>query len=210
MFEIQNLQYKHILNIPHLVIPQGKITCIIGPSGGGKSTLLRHLNKLLSPSSGRIYFKGQDLTQISSVSLRRQVVMLGQTPTIFPGNIRDNLLIGLQFAEKSPVPDAQLVEILDAVHLTKSLDDACTNLSGGEKQRLALARVLLLNPEVLLLDEPSSALDSETELKVVQDITSYIHRKGKTLIMVTHSKQLASHYGENIIHLEKGAVTHGQ
>lgn len=209
MFKITKLTYEGILNITDLTIPEKRITCIIGPSGGGKSTLLKHFNKLLSPTTGNIYFKGEDLAKISSVQLRRRVTMLGQTPTIFPGNIRDNLLIGLKFAEKPLVDDAKLLEMLAAVHLEKPLEGECTNLSGGEKQRLALARVLLLDPEVLLLDEPSSALDSDTELKVVQDIAAYIKATGKTLIMVTHSKTLAETYGENIVRLEKGVVVHG-
>lgn len=208
MFQISNLKYLEILNIQSLHIPEKQITCIIGPSGGGKSTLLKHFNKLLSPTSGRICFKGDDLSSLSSIPLRRRVTMLGQTPTIFPGNIRANLLIGLEFAEKAPVDDTTLKGILEAVHLDKPLDGECSTLSGGEKQRLALARVLLLDPEVLLLDEPSSALDSDTELKVVADLTAYIKAHGKTLIMVTHSKTLAETYGENIVRLEKGVVIH--
>ncbi|MGL4739149.1 MAG: ABC transporter ATP-binding protein [Cellulosilyticaceae bacterium] len=209
MFYISNLKYLEILNIQALHIPEKQITCIIGPSGGGKSTLLKHFNKLLSPTSGSITFKEEDLATIPAVTLRRRVVMLGQTPTIFPGNIRDNLLIGLQFAEKLPVDDVTLQMMLEAVHLDKPLDGECNTLSGGEKQRLALARVLLLDPEVLLLDEPSSALDSDTELKVVADLTAYIKAHDKTLIMVTHSKALAETYGENIVRLEKGVVIHG-
>lgn len=97
MFLLKNVRYKKILDIADLLIEDQKITCITGESGSGKSTLLRLLNKLISSDSGDIYFNGEQLSSIPSVSLRRKVLMLPQTPVIFPGSVRDNLLIGLLF-----------------------------------------------------------------------------------------------------------------
>ncbi len=206
MFLLENVKYKHILDINYLNIEKNKITCIVGESGSGKSTLLRLLNKLIRCDSGAISYNSQLLDTINSVELRRNVVMLPQHPTIFPGTIRENLLIGLKFAEKPFVGDDKLNNILQMVHLNKDLTDDSEKLSGGEKQRLALGRVILLDPEVFLLDEPSSALDEETERIIIEKLVSHTKETNKTLILVTHSKKVAQTYSEQIIELSQGKI----
>lgn len=206
MFSLKNVKYKHILNINYLSIKKNKVTCIVGESGSGKSTLLRLLNKLISCDSGEILYNDHPLNSINSVELRRNVVMLPQLPTIFPGTIRDNLLIGLKFAEKPIVDNEKLLNILKMVCLNKELNDDSEKLSGGEKQRLALGRVILLDPEVFLLDEPSSALDEETERIIIEKLVAYTKEANKTLIMVTHSKKIAQTYSEYIIEINQGKV----
>lgn len=101
MFKIVELKYKNILDIDYLEIQGNKITCIVGESGSGKTTLLKLLNKLISPDKGEIYFKGRALKDWDTIEIRRKVTMLPQNPIIFNGNIRDNLLIGLKFSEKT-------------------------------------------------------------------------------------------------------------
>lgn len=206
MFSLKNVKYKHILHIDYLVIEDCKVTCIVGESGSGKTTLIRLLNKLISCDSGEIIYNDHDLNTIDSVRLRRAVVMLPQTPAIFPGNVKDNLLIGLKFAEKPPVDDDKLRQILKIVNLNKELHDESDNLSGGEKQRLALGRVILLDPDVFLLDEPSSSLDEETERIIIEKLVAYTKDTNKTLIMVTHSKKIAQTYSDNIIQIRQGKV----
>lgn len=132
--------------------------------------------------------------------------MLPQTPVIFPGSIKENLLIGLEFSEKEPVNEERLQGILQKVKVNKNLEADASYLSGGEKQRLALARILLMEPEVLLLDEPSSALDEETEIHVIEKVINYIKERNLSLIMITHSKTLARTYGEKIVILENGKI----
>lgn len=189
MFLLKKVTYKDILNISELRLKQGEITSIIGESGSGKTTLLRLLNKLISCDSGSICYKDRDLRDIDAIELRRKVVMLPQTPVIFPGSIKDNLFIGLKFAEKETVSDDRLKDILNMVHLNKELSSQSDTLSGGEKQRLSLARVILLDPDVFLLDEPSSALDEETEDSIIKQLAQYTKTSNKTLIMVIHSKK---------------------
>lgn len=206
MFILKNVTYQHILDIQDLNIMQYKVTCIVGESGSGKSTLLRLLNKLISCDTGEIFYHDQPLSSINSVELRRCVAMLPQLPAIFPGSVRDNLLIGMKFAEKPIVDDAKLREVLTIVHLKKELDADSDKLSGGEKQRLALGRVILLDPDVFLLDEPSSALDEETERIIIEQLVAYTKKTKKTLIMVTHSKKVAETYSDHIIEIHQGKV----
>ncbi len=209
MFKLKDIKFKNILDIQSLTIPNGKITSIVGSSGSGKTTLLRHLNKLISPSSGSIFYFNTPLTEIDSVELRRKVVMLSQNPVIFTGTVKDNLLCGLGFSEKTFPQDNKLKEILEIVELNKPLEENAEILSGGEKQRLALGRVILMNPEVFLLDEPSSALDEETENLMVAKLASYIKANNKTLVMVTHSKTIALRFSDNIIEISGGKVVNG-
>jgi len=207
MFTFNNVRYKNILDIKQLTIPEKKVTCILGESGSGKTTLLRLLNKMLSYTEGQILYKGIPLSSTDSVLLRREVVMLPQIPAIFDGSIKDNLLIGLKFSEKScDISENELNYILDTVHLKKQLNDSTQHLSGGEIQRLALARVLLMKPEVYLLDEPSASLDEETEQIVIEKLVHFTKQHNKTLIMVTHSKKIANAYSENTIRIKNGSV----
>ncbi|MDF2595850.1 MAG: transporter ATP-binding protein [Clostridia bacterium] len=204
MFLFKDVKYKDILDIRSLHIKKYQVTCIIGESGSGKTTLLKLLNKLISCNNGEIFYDNQPLRDWDAVTLRRDVVMLPQSPAIFSGTIKDNLLIGLQFSEKQLVLDDKLYEILERVSLNKPLDEAAEKLSGGEKQRIALGRVLLMAPKVLLLDEPSSALDEATEHKIIDALVNYTKQNNKTLIMVTHSKKVATCFSDEIIKIKKG------
>ncbi|MDK2984763.1 MAG: UDP-glucose/iron transport system ATP-binding protein [Clostridia bacterium] len=204
MFEFIDVKYKDVLDLPTLYIEKEKITTLVGASGSGKTTILRMLNKMISPTKGRIMFDGTDLRQINSVAHRRRVIMLSQSPAMFEGSIRDNLNAGLRFQERELPGDETLYQILEQVKLKKSLESSVNTLSGGEKQRLALGRVLLLNPEVYLLDEPSSALDDETEEIVIQMLTKHVRKEKKTIVMVTHSKAIAEKYSDTIIEIYEG------
>ncbi|AOY74980.1 ABC transporter ATP-binding protein [Clostridium formicaceticum] len=206
MFLLKEVKYKDILDIKKLTIKKHKVTCIVGESGSGKTTLLKLLNKLISCDYGEIFYENQSLKEINSVDLRRNVVMLPQYPAIFGGSIKDNLLIGLKFSEKQPISDDKLFQVLEVVKLNKKLDEDAEKLSGGEKQRIALARVILMEPEVLLLDEPSSALDEDTEHIIIDALVNYTKQNNKTLIMVTHSKKVANDFSDEIIEIKKGMV----
>ncbi|AZB43081.1 ABC transporter ATP-binding protein [Bacillus sp. FJAT-42376] len=201
MFMISDLIYKDILSIKKMEFEEGKVTSIIGESGAGKSTLLKMLNILLSPDSGTIQFKERDLKDLNSITHRRDVVMLAQQPVIFEGTVQDNLQIGRMLSEKQPVPESELKSALAFVKLDKKLDQSAEDLSGGEKQRLALARVYLMEPECFLLDEPTSALDEGTEDEIIRKFLEAV--KGKTVIMVTHSNEIAEKYSDRIITLKK-------
>lgn len=206
MFKFENVMYKDIINIKSLTIPSNKIVCITGESGGGKTTLLKLLNKMISPDSGEIFYLDTHLEELDSIDLRRKVIMLPQNPAIYNGTIRDNLLIGLKFSEKTMENEDMLLSSLQSARLNKKLDESIDNLSGGEKQRLALARVLLLDPDVFLLDEPSASLDEETERIIIENLVAQCKQNSKSIIMVTHSNKVATTYSDLIIRIDKGRV----
>ncbi len=206
MFTFTNVCYKDILSVPHLIIHEKEITCIVGESGSGKTTLLRLLNHLISPDKGSITFHGENLLFLDPVALRRRVVMLPQTPVIFQGSLQDNLAIGLRFSQQPLPAESVFKEVLQRVKLDKTLGEDAEKLSGGEKQRLALGRILLMEPEVLLLDEPSSALDDATESLIMKIFVDYAKEQNKTLIMITHSKALATDFGDRILEVKGGNV----
>ena len=206
MFRIKNLKFKNILDIDDLHIEGNEVTCIVGKSGGGKTTLLKLLNNLISAEVGTILYKDKNIEKYNPLELRRNVVMLPQTTVMFSGSVRDNFEKTLLFTEKESADDEIYKGLLKKVGITHLLDADTLNLSGGEKQRIALARVLLLRPETLLLDEPSSALDDQTEDFIIRMVVDYSRETAGTLIMVTHSRSIAEKYANTIITLYDGKI----
>lgn len=205
VFELKDLKFKDILDIPSLTFYKG-ITSIVGKSGSGKTTLMLALNKMITPTSGDVYYYGENIKAMDAVKLRRKVLMLGQQPIIFPGNVRDNLNQGLKFAKKELADDKKLKELLDYVDLDKDLEDDPSDFSGGEKQRIAIARVIAMEPDVYLLDEPSAALDSELANNTIEKISEIAKEKGHTIIMVTHSDEIAKNISDKVVTIDKGRV----
>ncbi|WP_456224818.1 ABC transporter ATP-binding protein [Virgibacillus salarius] len=203
MFHIENVKVNGIIEIDHLSIEANKVTCIIGKSGSGKSTFLRLVNHLISPNEGNIYFKGKNLSEMDPVQLRRYITMVPQTPVIFDGTVRDNLQIGQKLSGQRVSTDEELDRCLHQLDLHKTLAAQAGELSGGEKQRLALARAMLLDAEVFLLDEPSSALDHTTASKVIHAFVDFIKTTNKTLVMITHDLALAQELADTMIDMNR-------
>ncbi|WP_282171734.1 ABC transporter ATP-binding protein [Cytobacillus firmus] len=201
LFAIRELRVNNIINVNHLDIKKDKVTCITGESGAGKSTLLKTLNKMITPDSGEIFYKGTSLKEIDSVQHRRKVIMLSQVPLIFPGTIKDNLIMGYKLNGKKPCDDEILKQALHNMQMTKELHEDAGTLSGGEKQRLALARILLLKADVYLLDEPTSALDEDTEMMILEYFIREIKKKQASLLMITHSNSVNEQFAEERIYL---------
>jgi len=208
-FEFIQVKYLNILDIPSLTIRPGIITSILGPSGSGKTSLLRLLNKMASPTSGRIVYNGTDLSQVKPVEHRRRIVMMSQSPVIFEGTLRDNLTAGLRFQQKELPDEGKLREVCKRVRLAQPLDSPSGNLSGGEKQRLALGRIILLDPDVYLLDEPASGLDDETAGGIFDMLVEKIRLQNKTMVLVTHSTTAARRISDDLIRINRGRVASG-
>ncbi len=210
MFRFENVKYFEILDLPSLFIEEKRITTLFGESGSGKTTILRLLNKMASPTEGMIYFKDKKLPEIDPASHRREVTMLSQEPVIFDGTIGYNLNAGRYFQDMEPASDGSLKDVLKRVDLKKDPGDTAAKLSGGERQRLALARVMLLNPEVYLLDEPSSSLDEGAEEMIFEMFSAFVKEQHKTLVMVTHSRYIAKKYSDGIIYIKNGSGYSGE
>ncbi|MGV7415106.1 ABC transporter ATP-binding protein [Mycobacterium persicum] len=180
-------------------IPRHGVTAVFGPSGSGKSTLLRLCNRLEVPTSGRVLFCGTDIAETDPLWLRRRVGMCFQRPTPFPGTVADNLLVAEPTASQ-----AQLRDTLARVALTGSwLDRDATALSGGEAQRMCLARTLMARPQVLLLDEPTSAVDAEAA-RVIERAVRGLADDGIPALWVTHDPAQAERAADRILHIERG------
>lgn len=180
-------------------IPAHGVTAVFGPSGSGKSTLLRLCNRLELPTSGRASFYDSDIAGLDPLWLRRRVGMCFQRPTPFPGTVADNLR-----AADPDAPDARMRETLGRVALSGSwLDRDVAGLSGGEAQRVCLARTLMARPQVLLLDEPTSAVDTEAA-EVIERAVRELAADGIPALWVTHNSAQVARAADRVLRLESG------
>lgn len=203
MFQIKDLLVKDIIHIKHLAL-NAPVISIEGQSGSGKSTFLRLLNNLDTPTSGTIYVNEEEITAIEPRDLRKRVVMVPQNPVIFDGTIKDNLLIGLKFSEEELASDDELKTMLSELRLKKSLDMRASDLSGGEKQRLALGRALLMkSAEAFLLDEPSSDLDDDTTNHILKVFINKAKEHNQHIIMITHDKNVSKTFADETISMDE-------
>ena len=193
---------RRVLDRITAAIPAAGITVIAGPSGAGKTTLLRLCNRLEIPDEGTVSYRGQPLDELDPLMLRRRVGMVFQRPTPFPGTIADNLTVALPGATTG-----ELSAALNRVALDPGLlgQDART-LSGGELQRMCLARTLVTQPETLLLDEPTSALDAQPK-QVFETTARDLAAEGITIIWVTHDSAQADRVADQIYQLRDGHLT---
>jgi UDP-glucose/iron transport system ATP-binding protein len=183
----------------------GEVLAIVGPSGSGKSSLLRLLNRLDEPTSGTVYVEGIDYRQIEPRELRRKLGLVNQRPYLFPGTVEDNLRFGpLQRGEL--LSQETIEQLLARVGLSGYASRNVANLSGGEAQRVSLARTLANSPLVLLLDEPTSALDETSKLEVEATIQRIVRDQGLTCVLVTHDTAQAARLSGRALVLEAGRV----
>jgi putative ABC transport system ATP-binding protein len=183
-------------------IPAAGITVVSGPSGAGKTTLLRLCNRLEIPCAGIISYRGQPLDELDPLALRRRVGMVFQRPAPFPGSVADNLAV----AHPGAGP-AEMTTALTRVALDPGLlDQEARTLSGGELQRMCLARTLVTQPETLLLDEPTSALDAVSAHAVEQATKSFI-AAGGSVILISHDTAQTRRIASHVLALHDGHIT---
>lgn len=183
-------------------VPDDAVTAVLGASGSGKSTLLRLCNRLLAPDVGVVRYRGVDLRELDPLALRRSVGLVLQRPVAFAGTVRANLLL----ARPLDPSDGRLADVLDRVALSADLlDRIASDLSGGELQRLCVARTLLTGPSVLLLDEPTSSLD-ERSADTVESTIQGLVADGLRAVWVTHDEQQAARVATHRLLLGEGSI----
>ena len=202
-----------ILEDVNLRIPAGSFLAILGPSGVGKSTLADLLVRYLDPDTGRIFYDGANLREVSLTDLRREVILVDQSPYLFNATIAENIAFAAEGVTRAEIETAGQSAGLDEMiaRLPEGYDtktgERGTALSAGERQRIALARALLRRPSVLILDEPTSALDAETEKLVARNLRHAL--PGATLIVITHRPALAE-IADAVITIEGGRARMSQ
>jgi putative ABC transport system ATP-binding protein len=184
-------------------VRSGEFLAIVGPSGSGKSSLLRLLNRLDEPSSGTVFLGTVDYRDIPPSELRRKVGMVTQRAFLFPGTVYDNLGFGPRQRGEA-LAESVAQELLAGVGLPGYLTREVANLSGGEAQRISIARALANTPGVLLLDEPTSALDEASKSGVEALIRDIIRERSLTCVMVTHDVAQAARLATAVLLLEGG------
>jgi putative ABC transport system ATP-binding protein len=195
-----------VLDHIDLTVAGTGITVVVGPSGAGKSMLLRLLNRLEVPSEGEIRFRGKPLDTLDPLALRRQVGMVFQRPAPFPGTVRDNLTV----ADPDPEGgDDDYIAALRSADLgAEFLDRSADELSGGEAQRMCLARTLVTRPSALLMDEPTAALDRDARLRLERTART-LADEGRPLVWVTHDLDQCERLADETVVLVAGRVAQG-
>ena len=199
---------RTVLQDVDVTIPRHLITVLCGPSGGGKTSLLRLLNRLDDPARGDVLLDGSPIVNYEVTQLRRRVALVFQSPVMFPGTVSDNLAVA---AELGGVQDGQFDQLANQVMLLAELEPSLLERPGGElsvgqKQRVNLARALMTLPEVLLLDEPTSALDPETSRSLMKTIQRLSEDRRLTIVVATHRVREARDYAQHALVLREGRV----
>ena len=191
-------------------IRRGEVVSIIGPSGGGKSTFLRCLNRLEMPDGGKVFFKGQDITdkKLDISKYRQSIGMVFQHFNVFPNmTVLENVTLAPVLEKKVPKEQARedAMALLCRVGLSDKAEEYPRKLSGGQKQRLAIVRALAMKPEVMLFDEPTSALDPEM-VKEVLNVIRELTRSGMTILIVTHEMGFAREVSDRVLFICDGVI----
>lgn len=215
-YQLDNVQYSYdiekgeqALYIPELEIKPGERVALIGKVGAGKSTLLKLLSGQAEASKGKLIIDGVDMAHIDPVDVRRQIGLLSQDSRLFFGTLRQNLMLGHPHAT-----DQELIQALrisgalsmvqkDAASLDRMINEGGRGLSGGQRQMVMLSRMIVRNPQVVLLDEPTASMDEQLESYVIRQLQSWM--AGRTLILVTHRPALLS-LVDRIIVMDGGKV----
>ena len=213
MIKLENVHKSfgknEVLKGINLHIKQGQVVVIIGPSGSGKSTVLRTMNYLEEPTSGKVIVDGMDLSDKKKLNdVRAEVGMVFQNFNLFPHmTVMENLTLAQTKVRKTSMEEAKKIgqALLDRVGLADKANAYPDSLSGGQKQRVAIARALAMKPKVMLFDEPTSALDPEMVSEVL-DVMKSLAEEGMTMVIVTHEMGFAKKVADRVLFIDGGLI----
>jgi len=205
---VLELEGRRVLDRVDIAIHGGETLCILGGSGAGKSMLLRTMVRLHEPTSGEVLLDGRPVSELEPPVLRRRVNLVQQSPAMLEGTVEENLRFGLSLAGVPAEETGRRISAaLEAASLEPSfLERRAERLSGGERQRVAIARAHALRPEVLLLDEPTAALDPRRTREVERAVLRLREDPSFTLVVVTHDVDQATRLGDRTVLLRLGRV----
>ena len=200
----------HALRGVDLAVERGEFLAVVGPSGSGKSTLFHILGGLTPPTAGTVLIDGQDLMKMSDSDRTRlrmkSVGFVFQKYNLLPTlTVGDNIEIARDIARMKGPLDKQFLEVLDALGITDKMDRKPRQLSGGEQQRVAIARSIVNHPAILLADEPTGNLDTENSTAVLGLLRDLNKRLGQTILMITHNPDAAA-FADRIVHMRDGQL----
>jgi tungstate transport system ATP-binding protein len=209
LLNIRNLVVKAekaiILDLPDLSINKGEVLVVLGPNGAGKSTLLLTAAGLLKPTSGSVQFA--QTSHLSDLEYRRKVSTVFQTPLLLSDNVENNIASGLRFrGMHNKEIDERVRTWMELLHISHLAKRRAKSLSGGEAQRVSLARAFCLQTELILMDEPFSALDAPTRQELLDDLRNIFKKTNQTCIYVTHDLEEALSIGDRVVVLFKGKI----
>ena len=212
MIEIKDLKKSFgdlkVLKGIDQTIEDKEVLCVIGPSGGGKSTFLRCLNRLETPDSGEILLDGQEITEDNIIQIREKMGMVFQNFNLFKNmTVLGNITAAPVHVKNMSKEEAEKkgMDLLKLVGLADKANDRPDSLSGGQQQRVAIARALAMDPEIMLFDEPTSALDPEMVGEVL-DVMRKLANEGMTMIVVTHEMGFAREVSDKVIFIDGGVI----
>lgn len=197
---------ERIVDGVSLAVDVAEVLAIVGPSGAGKSSFLRLLNRLDEPTSGTVLLDGVDYREIPPQKLRRRIGFVPQDSALREGTVADNVTVGPRLRDET-VSDDRVERLLARVDLAGYASRDASSLSGGEAQRVAIARTIINEPEVILLDEPTASLDAAAEAKVEDLLTDLITESDLTCVLVTHDRDQARRLADRVAVFEDGCVT---
>ena len=196
-----------VLQVSSLDIHAGEILAVIGPNGAGKSTLLRVIGLLQTPTTGKVYFAGEEATRTNALLLRRRMASVFQEPLLVNASVYDNAALGLRMRGlRGDAIERRLRPWLERLGIAHLASRRARTLSGGEAQRTSLARALALDPKLVLLDEPFSALDPQTREALLLDLQRILSEAAITAVLVTHDRNEAFMLGKRIGVLRAGRL----
>ncbi len=211
-YKLSNIQFsysdKKILDIEQQSFKQGKITALVGANGAGKTTLLGLLSFIFDAEVGEIEFSGEKVTKNNQASLRKLVGLVQQNPYLIKGSVIKNIELGLKFRHVKPaVRESRAREMLRILKIENLADRSVKSLSGGEAQKVAIGRALVLDPKVILLDEPFTYLDREFVEDFELLIKKLRNEQNKTIIFTTHNQAQAKALSDQVFSIADGHLT---
>ena len=211
MIEIRNLLIqrngRNTLKIDSLDVIRGETLTVVGPNGAGKSTLLLALANLLKPAQGDIRFDGKSLSGWNDLEYRRKISFVFQSPLLMDMTVEQNVALGLKFRKASKEETQERVgKWMKALGIESLAKRRAGQLSGGEAQRVSLARAFVLEPELLLLDEPFAALDPPSHAKLLDDLSNILKQDSRTAVFVTHNLKEAAKLSHRIAVIVDGVL----